>query len=99
MTVKKGDYWDRDETAVINRREPYISEFTKMHFIQTPAGYVIATIHRWPQNVHRKAVTVLDFAFNGRLWTRQWEREWRPRTITTLAREFASDVANNNFNQ
>lgn len=92
MTVKKGDFWDRDGMATLHRRKPYISEFTEVHIIQTPRGYVIATIHRWPSNVQWKAVTLLDFVFNGRLWTRQWEREWRPRTITTLAREFVGDV-------
>ena len=99
MVIKKEDYWDRDIAATVHRREPYISEFTKAHIVQTPHGYVIATIHIWPQSVHRRAITVLDFAFNGRLYTRSWQREWRPRTITTLAREFVADVVERPFDQ
>jgi hypothetical protein len=34
----------------------------------------------------------MEFVINGSLYTRSWQREWRPRTITTLAREFADDV-------
>jgi hypothetical protein len=92
----KDDYFDRDETAVLYRTRPHDSEWTKTHIVRTPRGYVICTIHVWPKG---GATTFMEFALNGRLYTRSWQREWRPRTITTLAREFVADVIQRPFNQ
>lgn len=92
----KDDYSDRDETAVPRRYQPYISEWTKGHIVQTPHGFVVCTIHIWPKG---GAITFMEFARNGRLYTRTWQREWRPRTITTLARQFVADVMKRPFAQ
>lgn len=92
----KDDYTDRDETAVLRRYQPYISEWTKSHIVKTPHGYVICTIDVWPNGW---AITFMEFVINGRLYTRSWQREWRPRTITTLAREFVADVIQRPENQ
>ncbi|MCC6603072.1 MAG: hypothetical protein IT327_07675 [Anaerolineae bacterium] len=85
----KDDYFDRDETAVLRRIQPYNSEWTKTHIVRTPHGYVICTTHVWPKG---GAITHMEFVSSGRLCTRTWKREWRPRTITSLAREFVADV-------
>jgi hypothetical protein len=63
---------------------------SSIHSISLPGGIVLAYVYRArPDGVR---YTVLKYALDGWAWNRSWRTEWRPRTITRLAREMVSEI-------
>lgn len=85
--IKKTDYNEWEETPTISRMGPSSEE---VHIVRTPLGHIVCVLYEWPYTTY----TRMEFISDGRLWVRVWERGWAPRTITTLARQFAEEKSN-----
>lgn len=64
------------------------SESHQDRYVTCPQGIVAVSVERFPHTSY----TRMEFAVNGRVYSRSWKREWGRKTITRLAREMAEDV-------
>lgn len=63
-------------------------------YVDTKNGIVGVYAERFKSSVNGRVweYTGLNFIENGTNYTRVWQSQWQPRTISRLAREFANDV-------
>lgn len=59
-------------------------------YVMTADGTVIVTSRWW---LDGNAQTELEMIHNQRLWVRLFDRQFQPRYLVTLCKQFAGDVA------
>lgn len=82
--------WGRLETRKYNNMmaNPPAEETYLEGEVVTPHGYVTVLAYTYPD----RSLTRMDFIWNGRIYSRTFQKRYSKRYIVTLGRRFVEDV-------
>lgn len=91
---KNREHWDGSEYVYergdIETKFFGDSGLERSGYVATINGYVYVWAARWNDG---RTASRLEFIHGGRKWRREYEEIFMPRTLVTLAKEFAAEIA------